>query len=159
MRSFTPLLFVCLLVCIGFQAHAKDPQSLSARRITEKPVIDGKLDESIWQADNTFYTGNFTQNEPNNGDASEQRTDIYLVYDDFAVYIAAKMYDKPDSSLKEFGIRDSGERNSDMFAVGFDTYNKQQNAFFFMVSAAGVQTDMFITPNNEDVNWNAVLEK
>ncbi len=110
----------------------------------------------MWQTDNSFYSGQFTQNEPSNGEKSAQKTDIYFAYDDFSIYIAAKMYDNPDSILQEFGIRDSGERNSDMFALGLDTYNKQQNAFFFMVSAAGVQTDIFITPDNEDANWNSV---
>ena len=138
------------------QLWAKDSKSLKARRIKQRPIIDGQLDDPVWGNSTTFYSGNFVQTEPNNGAKSAQKTDIHVAYDDFAIYIAAKLYDDPDSVLQEFGIRDSGERNSDMFAVAFDTYNKQQNAFMFMVSAAGVQTDIFITPNNEDQNWNAV---
>ena len=82
-----------------------------------------------------------------------------FIYDDFAIYIAAKMYDNPDSILRESGQRDSFDKNTDMFGIGFDTYNKKQNAFFFMVSPAGMQNDMFITPSNEDENWNAVWKQ
>ncbi|MGB0522244.1 MAG: DUF5916 domain-containing protein [Flammeovirgaceae bacterium] len=155
MKTCLLFLMVSLLSFPSFLA-AKDINSLQAKRVKQRPNIDGNLNDVTWTSETTFYSGNFIQTEPNNGISSEQKTDIHVAYDDFAIYIAAKLYDNPDSVLQEFGIRDSGERNSDMFAVAFDTYNKQQNAFLFMVSAAGVQTDIFVTPNNEDENWNAV---
>lgn len=155
MKNYLLILLICVL-SFPLSILAKDINSLQAKRVKVRPSIDGSLDDAIWNGSSTFYTGSFIQTEPHNGTASDQKTDIHVVYDDFAIYIAAKMYDNPDSVLQEFGIRDSGEKNSDMFAVAFDTYNKQQNAFLFMVSAAGVQTDIFITPNSEDENWNAV---
>ena len=154
---------ICLFILwTGPSAQAKKltnkkPNSLKATKAAKKPRIDGVLNDEVWQNNANFYDGNFTQTRPSNGKPSSQKTQIQVTYDDFAIYIAAKLYDtEPDKILKEFGQRDSQGKNADYFSVSLDTYNKQQNAFSFMVSAAGVQTDMFVTANNEDVNWNAV---
>jgi hypothetical protein len=135
----------------------EEPQAIQAWRIEGQPVIDGDLDDPAWQAVGQFHSGPFIQTSPENGAPSSQKTEIRIAYTDFAIYVGAMLFDEePGQILREFGIRDSGERNSDMFAVAFDTYDKQQNAFAFLVSAAGVQTDIFLTPNGDDVSWNAV---
>lgn len=167
MRTFTVLLIYLLISCWGLVAHAKKPRikkltnkkpnALKATKIQTKPRIDGKLNDDVWKNNPNFYDGNFVQTRPSNGKPSSQKTQIQVIYDDFAIYIGAKLYDsEPDKILTEFGQRDSEGKNADYFAVSFDTYNKQQNAFSFIVSAAGVQTDKYITANNNDVNWNAV---
>ncbi len=128
-----------------------------AMRTDEKPTIDGRLEENAWYKQPNFYKGHFTQNQPNNGQVSAQETEIYILYNDQALFIGVRLLDtQADSILTQFGPRDSQSQNADMFSVSIDTYNKQQNAFSFMVSAAGVQTDIFITGDNEDENWNAV---
>ncbi|CAN5272462.1 hypothetical protein BH23BAC1_BH23BAC1_34330 [soil metagenome] len=136
--------------------NAKGPL-INAQRMTESPKIDGNLDEQFWQELPIAYYGNFTQFIPHNGKSASFPTEIKIGYTDFAVYISAKMYDpSPDSILTELGLRDDMGRNADMFGVSFDTYNTGQNAFYFVVSAAGVQTDMFVTSRNWDRDWDAV---
>ncbi len=138
------------------EANPEEPLSGKAIRITQKPKIDGEGTDLIWTEENLFFKGQFTQNEPNNGEKSEQQTEIYLAYDDDAIYIFAKMHDHPDSVLSEFGPRDGWERNTDQFAIALDTYHNKQNAFLFTVTAAGVQIDTYITATGDDDNWNAV---
>jgi len=158
----TKCLFIILCLLIRhFQlwAEHKEPQKPmtgKAIRVHQKPKIDGKADDAIWSKKNQFYRGRFTQNRPNNGALSEQETEIYLAYDDFAIYVLAKMYDNPDSILSEFGPRDADGRNADEFGIALDTYNNQQNAFLFTVTAAGVQKDAYVTVKKDDKNWNAV---
>ena len=137
----------------------KKPNAMQAIKVKEKMRIDGVLDEAVWQSDQSFYFGNFIQTRPNNGAKSAQKTKLKIVYDDFAVYIAAKLYDtEPQKISRELGPRDGFGKNTDMFGVAIDTYHNRQNSFFFLVSAAGVQIDMFTTPQREDVNWNAVWQ-
>lgn len=57
---------------------------------------------------------------------------------------------------QELGIRDDDSRNADQFGVILDTYQNGQNAFYLKVSAAGVQTDIFINRGRSDYNWDAV---
>jgi len=155
-------LFIILYLLIGHSqlwAGQKDPKKTmtgKAIRIHQKPKIDGKADDAIWSKENQFYRGRFTQNRPNNGALSEQETEVYLAYDDFAIYVLAKLYDDPDSILSEFGPRDGAGRNADEFGIGLDTYHNRQNAFLFAVTAAGVQKDSYITTKKDDENWNAV---
>ncbi len=126
-----------------------------AVRATKAPVLDGYLEPEVWQT--VQPATNFVRYDPLNGKPSSQKSEVYLLYDNEAVYIGALLHDTaPDSVLTQLGGRDSGENNSDMFAVYLDTYNDKQNAFAFMVSAAGVQTDIKFSQGREDWNWDAV---
>ncbi|PRY13681.1 carbohydrate binding protein with CBM9 domain [Pontibacter ummariensis] len=124
-------------------------------RTQTAPVIDGVLEPDIWHQ--VSPATNFVRYDPFNGKPSSQKTEVYMLYDDEAVYIGAMLYDTaPDSILTQLGTRDSGENNADMFGVYIDTYHDKQNAFSFLVSASGVQTDIKLSQNDEDWNWNAV---
>ncbi len=130
-------------------------KTTKAGRTTVAPVIDGNLEPEVWQQ--VTPAKDFVRYDPGNGKPSAQQTEVYTLYDNDAVYIGAILYDTaPDSVLTQLGQRDSGENNSDMFGVYFDTYNDKQNAFSFMVSAAGVQTDIKLSQGREDRNWDAV---
>lgn len=152
----------CLCVFVPTSAWAnggKDPNNYQATRIEARPSIDGVLDEEIWENCDYSYRDRFTQTSPNNGELSDQETEVSIVYNNQSIFIGATLYDsQPDSIARQFGERDTRGRNADMFAVAFDTYNNKQNAFVFMVSAAGVQADYFISPEGEDRNWNAVWQ-
>lgn len=151
-----------LLVFFSFFLHtvfATDAKSLSANKTTQIIKIDGDLSETDWL--NALPATNFTQNTPNTGKASAFQSEVKVLYDNTGIYIGAMLYDEhPDSILKELGTRDAGENNSDLFQVAFDTYFDKQNAFSFMVSAAGTQTDArHYTSSSDggmDLNWSAV---
>lgn len=126
-----------------------------AVRTAVAPKIDGRLDDAAWQQ--IAPATDFSQVRPVNGARASQRTEVRIIYDNSAVYVGAMMYDSaPDSVLKQLGKRDVGENNSDLFQIGLDTYDDDQNAFVFAVSAAGVQTDMRVSQLGEDVVWDAV---
>lgn len=129
----------------------------AAKRVEATPKIDGVLDDKIW-SEKTEPT-QFTQFRPNNGEKSSFLTAVELVYDDYALYLSAVMYDPSPSEIRqEFGKRDDFNRNTDWFGILIDPYNSGQNAFSFFVSAAGVQGDYFINGDNWDENWDAVWE-
>lgn len=127
-----------------------------ASRILEAPKVDGRLDDQAWKE--AIPLTNFTEFEPNNGTPASEKTEVRILYDNVAVYIGAKMYDsKPEEISKQLGDRDSGDDvNTDMFGIGFDTYDDNQNGFIFFVSAAGVQTDVRISQVGWDQVWDAV---
>jgi hypothetical protein len=130
---------------------------LQAQAATEKIVVDGNLGELVWQQADFSDRRFFVQSFPSNGQPSSQETEVMVVYNEFAIYIGARLFDQaPDSINTELGLRDEMGKNVDVFEVGFDTYLNRQNAFVFIVTAAGVQADVYVTPSNEDINWNAV---
>lgn len=140
---------------LAFQAIADDRKELTARRITHAPRIDGVLDDEAWKEG--AEKAQFFQFAPVNGKESEFYSSIQLVYTDKGIYIGAYLHDpNPDKILKEFGQRDDMDRNADYFGILLDTYNSGLNAFAFVVSAAGVQCDIYFTANDEDGAWDAV---
>lgn len=146
-------LFVILLAC--FSLYAQQPKQMhDAARVIQAPKIDGELGDSCW---NVAAVSGFIQQSPEPGKLSRQRSEVRMVYDDQAVYVAAWLYDtSPDSILHQLGARDESDINTDHFSVLFDTYYDQRNAFYFSVSAAGVQTDGRYDFDKLDVSWNAV---
>ncbi len=129
---------------------------LQANSTDDIPLIDGHLDESVWQNAVSSKQA-FIQASPNNGQASSAVTEVMVLYNDFSIYVGARLYDdQPELIQKELGLRDEMGKNTDLFSIGFDTYLNRQNAFLFMVTAAGVQADAYLTPSDDDFNWNAV---
>jgi len=137
-----------------FTTFAQNRQ-LVTLKINEKVKIDGQID-SVWLK-TKFYT-DFVQFEPYNGSKPMQQTYVGIIYDDDALYIAAIMHDSsPDSILKELSKRDEiDEVNTDIVGIILLPFNDKKNAFLFKVSASGVQNDLKINNEDEDVSWDAV---
>lgn len=151
MRFLLPLLLLA-----AFANAQPVHRQLTAVRDTTAPVIDGKLDDPAWQKA-PAATG-FTQLEQHPGQPSKEQTFVRVVYDDDAIYIGAYMKDVArDSVLRQCSKRDEWE-NTDVFAVGLDTYNDNINASLFVVTAAGVQSDVRASALGEDQSWNAVWD-
>ncbi|MFH1195053.1 MAG: DUF5916 domain-containing protein [bacterium] len=135
-------------------------EKISAVRVAEKISIDGILDEPIWKRPG--YTG-LTQQEPTQGVAPSQKSEVWVAYDDEAIYFAAKYYDSnPDSILARLVRRDFiwGDP-SDGLVLYLDPYNDNRSGYFFYVSAAGTLADGLLEndvkqPN--DLTWDAVWE-
>jgi hypothetical protein len=153
---YTILAVILVLTTFCYATNPPAPLSMNAAHIEKPPVIDGILDDDAWLGE-AFFEGTFTQTRPDAGADASHPTKVVVRYDDYAIYVPARMYDpEPTTVLRELGLRDDDDRNTDAFAVGFDPYLKRQNAFIFKVTAAGVQIDLYIRGDNEDYNWNAV---
>lgn len=121
---------------------------------TERPVIDGKLNDACWKA--AAWAGNYTQWIPNEGAQPSQPTQLKILYDDKNIYVAIRAIDyEPKKIIRKAGRRD--EFTGDMVGVCFDSYHDHRTGFEFDVTAAGQKLDLLITnPANADYNWNAV---
>ena len=136
----------------------KDPKpTVAATRITRAPKIDGDPTDEVWK--NLPTATDFVQHRPKPYTRASQKTDVKIVYDDVAIYVLAYMYDNDIQGIrKQFGQRDDvGDLACDYVNLAFDSYNDDQNAFRFGVTAAGVQFDSRISDgNNTDRSWDAV---
>ncbi|MBI3509785.1 MAG: carbohydrate binding family 9 domain-containing protein [Bacteroidetes bacterium] len=151
------LTIIIFLNCFRLSAGNVDDTSivrkiLSTKRAEVAPKIDGKLDDDAWK--DAEVAGDFIQYSPVEKAAVSFPTDVRILYDDQAIYLGAMCYDNnPDSIKRQLGTRDD-YLNADNFIVRFDTYNTQQDAFTFSVSASGVQGDSRLS----DYSFNAVWE-
>lgn len=159
------VLFILLFTALIVVGQIAPKRKLQTQRINQKITIDGVLDEAAWA--NAQTAKDFVFRWPTSGKTASEKTEVKVMYDDFAMYIGAKMYDtKPDSILKSLTKRDNNS-NCDWFYVTFDTYMDGQNGLGFGVTAANVQFDIKYAIANanlndgdnadgEDINWDAV---
>jgi hypothetical protein len=131
-----------------------------AIRTDERIVIDGILEENTWQRPGF---NNLIQQDPNQGVKPSQPSELWVAYDDEAIYFAARFYDSsPDSIMARLVRRDFiwGDP-SDGCVLYLDSYRDKRSGYFFYVSAAGTLADGLIEndvkqPN--DLSWDAVWE-
>ncbi len=137
-------------------ASNNEPKTLEAVRVEVKPVIDGEIDPVFLNS--PFKANNFTCLNPTPGIPSDFKTEVYIVYDDQSIFIAAKLYDdNPLEMIKDLSPRDF-LTNTDYFGVVLDPYRTGLSGFSFLVSAAGVQRDAKNTIEDEDSSWNEVWQ-
>ena len=159
MKQVVLLIFFLLLNNLNFYAQDKNRviKELKAKRITEAPKIDGKLDDPAWE--NASIAKEFVMFDPGDRDPEpkNKKTQVKVLYDDNAIYIAGYMFDSnPESILKQLTERDNFG-TSDVFGITINPNNDGQNEFMFLVTAAGVQIDAQISPSNgDDLSWNEV---
>jgi hypothetical protein len=129
-----------------------------ATRITKAPVLDGQLNDDCWK-DLPIFT-DFETFQPVAGQKASQRSEVRLAYDNDAIYVAAYLFDtEPNKIDRQLYPRDGfSESDTDYFILGLDTYNDNQNAFRFNVSASGVQGDIRMSQTDFDDSWDAVWE-
>ena len=145
------------LFFISIHIHAQK-KTLQAKPITGKVIIDGKIDEDDWNK--ASIASDFVMFSPDNGKpiANSKKTDVKILYDNNAIYIAAKLLDdEPNKISNEYTNRDVFGL-SDSFSVSINGFNDGQQNFRFFVSAAGVQSDCLATEDKEDFTWDAIWE-
>jgi hypothetical protein len=151
------LFLACLLLqyILGFSQK----KTLQTKFTTEKIILDGKQDETIWQT--VPIATDFVMFQPDNGKPvpENKRTEVRVLYDNEAIYVSALLYDnEPNKILKEINKRDDFG-TTDFFGVFINGYNDGQQNFQFFVNAANGQADCLATDNNgEDYSWDAVWE-
>lgn len=131
-------------------------ESIHAIRIHGRVTIDGYLEEQVWH---TPSITQFFQKEPEQGKPCSEKTELWIGYDDEALYVAACLHDsKPDSIFAHITRRDDDDE-TDVFGVAFDTYHDHRTGFFFAVTAAGTQIDGTLYNDDwNDESWDAVWE-
>jgi len=156
------LLLVLLFIIIPEILSASEPnfaKTVEAVRINEKISIDGILSESAWKRPGFTQ---LLQQEPNQGNQPTQRTELWVAYDDAAIYFACKLYDThPDSILARLVRRDFVYGDpSDGVVLYLDSYGDKRSGYLFYVNAAGSLADGILLNDNKqtDLSWDAVWE-
>jgi hypothetical protein len=156
-----------LLINVALPAVAKEKSKQQAPVRPEQKVvravradgpisIDALLDEPVWKGP---ASNGFTQSDPKDGAPSTEKTDVWVAYDDKALYIAAYCYDSdPKAIISRLGRRDA-EVDSDWFMFAVDPYYDRRTGFLFGVNPAGSIMDEVLSNDVEDdESWDGVWE-
>ena len=165
MRILLPALFVFFILPTVSQSQAPALlKKMQTVRTAVIPKIDGKISDSAWKQ--VEPVSDFIINSPDYGKPSKLKTEVWVLYDDAAIYVAAKLTDQPGAVRKQLTARDGEQRQDvDYFSIFLDTYNDNQNGFQFLVTSRNVQSDGRISPSVQsqfgppsDYSWDAVWE-
>ncbi|MDB9964202.1 carbohydrate binding family 9 domain-containing protein [Vicingaceae bacterium] len=151
------LVVICLLGFSSSFAQVAEIEKLNFNiQSTESaPTIDGVIEDDFWSKI-PFVTG-FKQTTPRPGQGPTYQTEVKLTYDDEALYVAARMYDNPDSMYVFLTERDQ-LGNSDFFFVAFNTYRDGINGEGLGITPSGVQFDTKYSNDDESLSWDVVWE-
>ncbi len=132
-------------------------RSLKAISISgQPPVIDGRLDEPVWRQ--APVADRFVETRPQPGTEAQLKTEVRVVYDDAAIYIGMRMYQKPEMILGPFVRRDD-EINCDWAFVEVDSRHDYRSGFSFGLNPVGVQADgAWLNDTDYDGSWDGVWE-
>ncbi len=133
-------------------------QTVTATRTDNPPVIDGLPDDPEW-ANSAAVIAHFIQQRPDCGELMTEPTEINLLYDDRCLYIAFTMHDEhPEEFTRMIAPRDE-DFSSEWIGIWLDTYNDDNNAYYFFVCVDNVQQDgRLCEVSGWDGNWDAVWE-
>ena len=148
--------FLCFMVSATAAEEIPKKNYTALRVNTTPPVIDGRMDDPVWQL--TPAVGQFTQFEPNEGDAPTEPTWFKIAYDAKNLYVLIRAEDsQADKITQRVSRRDEGD-DADMVGIIIDSYFDHRTAFAFSVNAAGVRMDLIFSNDgdNEDPTWDPV---
>lgn len=120
-------------------------------------LVDGNITEAAWQA--APIITDFVTSEPLDDGEPTRQTEVRILFDQDALYVAARMWDHPDSIQRQLVRRDERGPYMDWFGFAVDPSRDRRTGYHFKINAAGVQQDIYISDDtHQDSNWNAVWE-
>jgi hypothetical protein len=128
---------------------------LQPLRTDNPPVIDGKLDDSLWKSApsvtgfKTFY--------PDFGIDMPEKTIVYTAYDRENLYFAFKCFDRQPDKIKASISRRDTIRPDDWVGINLDSFNDQQSLYALYINPLGIQTDSRYVGGQEDFSQDFVF--
>jgi hypothetical protein len=138
------------------QASARDAAPLlRAVRTTSPVVVDGRLADGAWAL--ASAATEFRQRDPQEGAAASERTEVRVLYDDEAIYVGIRMFDREPGLVTRRLSRRDDEADADRVIVFLDPRHDHLTGASFELTAAGVQSDAYLYDDTRDDDaWDAV---
>ena len=125
-------------------------------RLAARPVIDGRLDEEVWQQAVTLR--DFYQTQPGDNSDPSRATEVLLAYDERHLYIAFRAFDDPRQVRATVARRDA-VLDDDNVRIYLDTFNDRRRAYVLVFNPLGVQQDGIMTEERgEDYSVDLLME-
>jgi Domain of unknown function (DUF5916)/Carbohydrate family 9 binding domain-like len=130
----------------------RERYSIPAIRVDQAPKIDGVLDDEVWKK--APLVEEFTQQEPREGAAASERTEVRVLYDGKTLHIGVHAFDVQPSAIVATEMRRDSDRllDEDNFEVILDTFNDSRNGYMFVTTPLGAKLEQQISEEGEGNN-------
>ena len=160
--EFLRLLAVAPAMAIVSVGHAQAPESTVEKefrivRTDTPPVVDGRLDDAVWAT--AAVVDDFVVTQPNEGDEPTEYTQVYVLYDSEALYVAARAWmNTPDIVTAQVLRQGESIFADDDFAIILDPFNNQRSGYFFAINPNGVREDaLYENTTSMEFNWDGIF--
>jgi hypothetical protein len=134
-------------------AQAPPPLELRAGRAVIPPKIDGILDDEPWSGA-PFALDRWVSYNPLRGEAEQQHTNVWIAYDDEAIYVAFRCFDVEPDRIRTTISRRDNVWSDDWVGLSLDSSRAGQIAYHMFVNPSGVQMDALQSTNEDSaVDW------
>jgi len=123
----------------GITLPAEKASPVRITKFEKPPVIDGKLDDAVWQQ--AVVLKDFYQISPGDNNAPSKPTEALVGFDAKFLYLGFHCYDEPDKVRATVAKRDDVLNAEDSVRVLLDTFNDQRKAYVLAFNPLGVQQD------------------
>jgi len=138
------------------RAYVKKDAPARIPRFETSPVIDGQLNDSIWQ--NAAVFGDFLQTQPGDNIKPTHLTEVMMGYDAKNLYIAFRIKQDRNTVRATVARRDN-IFDDDYVGMYLDTFNDQRQAYAIFFNPLGVQADgTFSEGRGEDYSVDLVMD-
>ncbi len=148
----------CISGSFAQNQNTEDRPQIRPLRTDMPPVVDGVLDDAVWQQAESH--SNFRQTQPIlDADPSEGST-FQIAYDSDNLYVAFRAFDSDPAGIVATELRrDADMESQDHVVFMFDTFTDRRNAFGFSMNAAGALHDGRVENNQNWVSqWNGIWD-
>jgi hypothetical protein len=136
--------------------YVRKESPVNIPRFETPPVIDGVLDDAIWQ--NAAIFGDFLQTQPGDNVKPTHPTEFMMGYDSKNLYVAFRVIQDRDKVRATMARRDN-IFNDDYVLMYIDTFNDQRQAYVIFFNPLGIQADGTYTEGRgEDFSVDLVME-
>jgi hypothetical protein len=136
----------------------RGPKQARATRVDTRPVMDGRLDEAVWQQADVIT--DFHQIRPGDGTPTTERTEVYVLYDKDAMYIGARMFDsEPELIATPTNRHGLGMPNDDRFVIILDPFNTGRMGYRFESNLNAMRHDaLYYNATQFQLDWNTIWD-
>ena len=139
---------------------AEGRATVRAVRVSQPLRIDGALDEMFYR--DVRSISEFTQVEPDGGQAATERTEAWVAFDDNYVYVSFRVWDSQMETLIATEMRRDSSNNwqgNDLVSFIFDTFYDRRSSFTFTMNPLGGRSDgTMVNDRQYSSDWNPVWE-
>ncbi len=133
-------------------------KAITAVRAETTPVLDGQLDDLVWQQAATVEDLHVVVS--NEYAEPSERSRIYIAYDDDNLYFAARFWDsQPDGVTAKVLRKNDVSFGEDGFSVTLDPYDQARSGYIFDVNPNGMRSEgLFLDVDRQNWDWEGIWD-
>lgn len=160
-RRHARLFLACLAgAFVAAATQAEDPPEpvkvIQAVRTDTPPVIDGRLDDAVWQQ--AAIVADLHEEIPNEFTETSEPSRFFILYDQNAIYIAGRLWESnPDNVIAKLMRKGDFSFGDDSVTVLLDPHNSGRSGYMFDLNSNGNRNEaLFADVTTENWAWQGI---